>query len=333
MFEGLPNTLYRNLGDGTFEDVSEASGIAEHIGKGMSASVADYDRDGFADIFVTNDKAPNFLFHNRGDGVFEEVGLFAGAALQNHGKPASGMGTDFRDYDDDGLPDIVFAALFGESFPLFHNAGDGMFDDASYSSRLGRLTIGLSGWSVGLYDFDNDGRKDLFTTNSHVNDTVEFFEAARYKLPNSVFLNQGDGTFRDVSQAAGLSAGPPRAHRGSGFADFNGDGRIDVVVASLGERAELWENTGEGKNRWLILRLHGRKSNRDGIGARIRIGRWSNHMTTSVGYASSSRFGVHFGVGDLQVVERIEIRWPSGIEQTLTGVETNRRIEVTEPER
>ncbi len=333
LFAGLPNALYRNRGDGTFEDVSEVSGISAHVGKGMSAAVADYDLDGFDDIFVTNDKAPNFLFHNLGDGAFEEVGLFAGPALRDHGKPASGMGADFRDYDDDGLPDIVFTALFGESFPLFRNAGDGLFDDASYRSRLAPLTIGLSGWSVGLYDFDNDGRKDLFTANAHVNDTVESFEATRYKLPNSVFLNQGDGVFEDGSATAALSAGPPRAHRGSGFADFNGDGWIDVVVTSLGEPVELWENVSGGDNRWLILRLRGRESNRDAIGARIRIGPQRNHMTTSVGYASSSRTGVHFGLGDLEVVERIDIRWPSGVEQTLTGVETNRRIDVTEPRR
>jgi hypothetical protein len=332
-FDGLANQLYRNRGDGTFEDVSEASGIARHIGKGMSAAAADYDLDGFMDIFVTNDKMPNFLFHNRGDGTFEEVALMAGGALQDSGLEVSSMGADFRDYDNDGRPDIVFAALAGERFPLFRNAGGGTFRDATYSSRLGPLTHHRSGWSIGLFDLDNDGWKDLFTTNAHVNDTVSFFEAAEYKLPNSAFRNAGDGTFRDVSETSGLARGPRLAHRGSGFADLNGDGRIDVVVASLGGPAELWENVTEGGNAWLSIRLLGTKSNRDGIGACIRIGGQHNHMTSAVGYASSSHAGVHFGLGKMTRVPRIEIRWPSGAVQLLEDVAANQVLAVREPER
>lgn len=332
-FDGLPNVLYYNRGDGTFEDVSKQSGIGAHIGKGMSVAIADYDLDGFVDIFVTNDKIPNFLFHNKGDGTFEEVALLAGGALQDSGMAVSSMGADFRDYNNDGYPDIVFAALSGETFPLFLNERGAMFRDAGQSSRMAPLTHRRSGWSIGLFDLNNDRWKDIFTTNAHVNDTVEFFEATKYKLTNSVFANTGNGTFRDVSAGSGLDRGEPRAHRGCGLADFNQDGKLDVVVASLGGPAELWENVTPGTNTRLILRLRGTKSNRDGIGARIRIGDQYNHMTTSVGYVSSSHFGVHFGTGSAKSIERVTITWPSGREQVLENVPTGQVLEVSEPEK
>ena len=330
-FDGLANTLYHNRGDGTFEDVSEKSGIASQIGKGMSVAFADYDGDGLTDVFVTNDKLPNFLFHNLGNGKFAEVALESGAALPDSGRNISGMGVDFRDYDNDGLPDIVLTALAGETFPLFRNHGGGEFRDWTYHSRIGPLTNQCSGWGIGLYDFNNDGWKDLFTANAHVNDTVETFEAAKYMLANSIFANAGDGTFRDVSNDAGANFAQARAHRGTAFADFNNDGKIDVIVSALGEPAELWQNASPDDNAWLILKLRGTRSNRDGIGARVRIGNLYNQMTSSVGYASSSHFGVHFGLGRAKQVDRIEIRWPSGIEQVLSGVATNQVLQVTEP--
>jgi hypothetical protein len=330
LFEGSANTLYRNRGDGTFEDVSQATGIAAHIGKGMGAAVADYDLDGFPDIFVTNDKLASFLFHNLAGFKFEEVALLAGGALRDNGMAVSGMGVDFRDYDNDSLPDIFFTALSNETFPLFQNQGNGSFREAGVSSRMGPLTRKLSGWSAGLFDFNNDGWKDIFTANAHVSDVIEFFEAAVYKQSNSVFLNQGDGSFRDVSAEAGLAGTAPAAHRGGAFADFNNDGRIDVVVASLGGPAELWENTSEGQNTWLTLKLVGTRSNRDGIGARVRIGTQYNQMTSAVGYASSSHDGVHFGTGKARTVDEIEIIWPSGRKQALRNVSTNRILDVRE---
>ncbi len=332
-FEGLPNTLYRNRGDGTFEDVTARAGIAQHIGRGMSVAFADYDGDGFMDAFVTNDNLPNFLFHNRGDGTFEEVGLLAGVALLDNGLPVASMGADFRDYDNDGLPDINVTALAGETFPLFRNQGKGLFQDATYSSRLGPLSRPWSGWSNGFFDFNNDGWKDLFTANSHVNDRIELFEATEYKQANSVFVNLGNGTFRDVSAEVGEGFRTAKAHRGSGFADFDNDGKMDVVVAALGEPAELWHNVSPDSNHWLVLKLIGTRSNRDGIGARIRLGNQSNHMTTAVGYASSSHQGVHFGTGKAEKIEKIEIRWPSGAVQVLTDVAPNQSLEVREPER
>jgi len=331
-FEGLPNTLYHNRGNGTFEDVSEKAGILKHVSRGMSVAFADYDQDGYMDAFVTNDKLPNFLFHNRGNGTFQETALSAGAALLEHGKPVSSMGVDFRDYDNDGLPDISVTALAGETFPLFHNDGKGFFTDVTFASGLSLASSPRSGWSNGLFDFNNDGWKDLFSANSHVNDRIELFEATEYKQPNSIFANAGDGTFRDVSREVGEGFEMARAHRGSAFADFNNDGRMDVVVTALGEPLELWENASSKENHWLLIKLIGTRSNRDGIGTRIRIGSQSNSMTTSVGYASSSHHGVHFGLGKADSVDKIEIFWPSGKVQVLRGVAANQVLQVREPE-
>lgn len=328
-FEGLPNTLYRNRRDGTFEDVSKEAGILEHIGRGMSVAFADYDNDGFTDMFVTNDNLPNFLFRNRRNGTFEEVALEAGVALTNNGAPIASMGADFRDFDNDGLCDINLTALTGETFPLFRNLGKGSFLDATHISQLAQLSAARSGWSNGLFDFNNDGWKDLFTANSDVNDLIDLFQSTHYKQPNSLFANLGDGTFRDVSSDAGFTLA--RAHRGSAFADFDNDGKVDVVVSALGESAELWQNISPDPNHWLVLKLTGTRSNRDGIGAKIWVGHQFNHVTTAVGYASSSPSTVHFGTGKLEKIDRIEIRWPSGTVQVLQNVATNQTIEVREP--
>jgi hypothetical protein len=199
---------------------------------------------------------------------------------------------------------------------------------------MGALSRGYSGWGIGIFDFDNDGLKDIFSANAHVNDKVEAFEATEYRQHNSIFHNLSQGRFEDVSSGAGpdfLQA--VRAHRGCAFADFNNDGRVDVVTTALGDAAELWENVTPNSNTWLRLKLIGSRSNREGIGTVVRIGGQTNHMTTSVGYASSSDFGVHFGTGQEKEVETIEIRWPAGTRQTLRHVKTNQILEVREPPR
>lgn len=327
-FEGLASTLYRNRGDGTFQDVSEQAGIAAFAGRGMSVAFADYDHDGHPDVFVTNDNMPNFLFHNRGNGTFEEIGLLAGVALRGDGKPVASMGTDFRDYDNDGWPDISVVALAHETFPLFRNTGKGGFVDATYSSHIAGLSQSHSGWGTGFADFNNDGWKDLFTSNSHVNDRVELFEPAVYKEPNTVFVNLGNGSFADVS--AGLNE--VKAHRGSSYADLDGDGKIDAVVSSLEAPVELWRNVSPETNNWIELKLTGMRSNRDGIGARIQIGNQYNDMTSAVSYASSSLVPVHFGLGQKSTVDRIDIIWPSGKHQTLRNVQADRVVDVREAE-
>lgn len=330
----IANRLYRNAGRGRFEDASRRAGIADHPGRGMSVAFADADGNGRIDALVTNDNLPNFLFLNRQGGVFEEGGMFSGTALLQHGDPVASMGVDFRDYDNDGLPDVAVTALIAETFPLFRNTGDGFFEDATVPSGMAANSNRRSGWGNGLFDFNNDGSKDLFTANSHVNDIIhEFEDATPYREPNSVFVNRGDGTFQDQSGTAGEGfSGSARAHRGCAFADFNRDGRVDVVVASLGEPAELWENASPGQRAWLNIRLVGASSNRDGIGAVVRIGGQSNSMTTAVGYASSSHDGVHFGLGGSTREVEVEVRWPSGIVQVLEQVSTDRVVAVREPE-
>jgi enediyne biosynthesis protein E4 len=237
------------------------------------------------------------------------------------------MGAEFKDYDNDGLPDLIVTALAGETFPVFRNAGKGAFADATYQSRLGAAAVKHSGWGLGLFDFNNDGWKDLFTADSHVNDRVELFEPAVYREKDTVFANVG-GTFRDVSDQSGLTL--VKAHRGAAFADFDGDGRVDAVVSALGEPAELWQNVSPGAQHWIDLKLVGTKSNRDGIGARVRIGTQYAEMTTTVGYASSSDVPLHFGLGPAAMVPRIEIRWPDGAVQTLTNVKADRILTIRE---
>ena len=322
LFEGLPNTLYRNRGDGTFEDVSARTGIGKHIGRGMSAAIADYDGDGFVDVFVTNDKLPNFLFRNNKGKSFEETALLSGVALPADGKAISAMGADFRDYDNDGWPDIHVTALNNETFPLFRNTGKGEFTDATHTSRMGQLSAKYSGWSNAIADFDNDGWKDIFTANSHVNDRIDAFEPSVYKQPNSIFVNKS-------GQFTAQTFGAPRAYRGGAVADLDADGRLDIVTTALGETASVWRNESATAAHWLIVRLKGTKSNRDGIGARVRVAGQTNHMTTAVGYASSSLGGVHFGLGDQTRID-IEVLWPTGATQTMKAVEADRVVEITE---
>jgi hypothetical protein len=332
VFQGLPNRLYRNRGDRTFEDVSARAGLQAHAGKGMSAASADFDQDGDPDIFVTNDAVPNFLFRNNGDGTFTETALLAGVSVPDTGRPTSSMGVDAQDYDNDGWEDIQFTALTGETFPLFRNDSAtrrGTFVEVTQPSGLAALTVKSSGWCSIAGDFDNDGWKDLFTANSHVNDRIGDFEALEFRQPNSLFLNDGHGRFRDATAGAGLAT-TLAAHRGCALADFNADGRLDVVVVSLGSAAELWQNDSSGPSRWLIVRLAGTKSNRDGIGARVVVGNQVRTMTTAMGYASSSHAGLHFGLGDAPGPVRVEVQWPSGIKQAIEQVEVNRVLDVRE---
>jgi hypothetical protein len=339
VFLGVPNRLYRNRGDRTFEDVSERAGLQAHVGKGMSASFADFDHDGRLDIFVTNDAVPDFLFHNNGDGTFTETALLAGVSVPDTGRPTSSMGVDAQDYDNDGWEDIHFTALTGETFPLFRNesarspTSRGTFVEVTQPSGLAASTVKSSGWCAIVADVDNDGWKDIFTANSHVNDRIGDFEALEFRQANSLFLNDGRGKFRDATAEAGL-AGTLAAHRGCGIADFNADGRLDIVVVSLGSQAELWRNDSTPAPKWLIVRLAGTKSNRDGIGARVivtdPVGNQVRTMTTAMGYASSSHAGVHFGLGDHAGPVTIEVLWPSGIRQVVEGVKANQILDVTE---
>jgi hypothetical protein len=332
-YKGQPNQLFLNQGDGTFKDVSKEWGIRDHVGKGMGVGMADYDLDGRPDLFVTNDGSYNSLFHNKGN-KFEEVAFETGVALVEDGSFVSGMGLDFRDFNNDGYPDIAFVALNNQTFPLFQNTGKGDFREVTTQSGIREPSRQMSGFGAALYDFDNDGWKDLFVSRGHVESiSMPSQPVDQY---NTVFRNLGaSGKWVALTEEAGLSAAPAARHRGCAFGDLDGDGRIDVVVTALGRDAEIWMNRSENSNHWLEIALRGIKSNRDGIGARIKLvtksGAQYNHMTTSVGYASSSDGPVHFGLGSDSRAELIEIRWPSGIVQTLQDVSADRILKVTEP--
>lgn len=334
-YKGLPNQLFLNLGNGTFRDVSEQWGIRSHIGKGMGAATADYDLDGKPDIFVTNDGDYNFLFHNLGT-KFEEVALQQGVALPADGNFISGMGLDFRDVDNDGFPDIAFAALNNQTFPLFHNEAGKSFREITDESGIREASLKHSGFGLGAYDFDNDGWKDIFATGGHVLSLMTL--GADVDQYNLLFRNLGaNGKWRSLNEDSGLQSVPPSRHRGCAFGDFDGDGRVDVVETAIGKNAELWMNRSEGSGNWLDVALEGTRSNRDGIGARIKLTSKSrtqyNHMTTSVCYASSSDGPVHFGLGLDSKADTIEIFWPSGVAQTVKEVPANQLIRVKEPAR
>lgn len=319
LYQPLHNTLYRNNGDGTFTDVSHQMGIDGFLGKGMAVTFADMDGDGFLDAFVTNDTMPNFLFHNIGGKKFEEIAVSAGVAYSPDGDALSGMGADFRDVNNDGLPDIWHTAVEHETFPLYINQGGGTFVDANVASGLGALTNRMTGWSNGIYDFDNDGWKDLFVARANVMDNIQqAIPAQAYPEPNSVFRNLGNNKFADVSSDAGPAFQAAGAHRGAAFGDIFNTGRIDIVVSSLNEPLKLFRNIGAAGRHWIVLNLVGARSNRMGLGAQIRIttpdgrSQW-NEATTAVGYACSSDPRVHFGLGANTLIKEIQITWPSRI--------------------
>jgi hypothetical protein len=337
-YEPLHSTLYRNDGGGRFTAVSEETGVSRSFGRGMSVSFADFDGDGYVDAFVANDASPNFLFHNVGGKRFDEIGVQAGIAYNDDGNALSGMGSDFRDVNNDGRPDIWHTAVERETFPLYLNIGNTFFS-GTVASGIGRYTTKMSGWGNGIIDFDNDGRKDLFVARSNVLDNVaESNDGRTYPEPNSVFRNLGNGKFEDVSSFAGDAFQEAAAHRGVAFGDLDNDGRIDAVVTVLGGAAKILHNVSNNQNHWLLLRLMGSRSNRSGLGAWVRLvdatghTQW-NHATASVGYASSSDSRVHFGLGDGTTVRELEIRWPSGTRQLLHDVAVDRILTVKEPAR
>jgi enediyne biosynthesis protein E4 len=336
-YKPLPNTLYRNNGDGTFTDVSMETGIAEHLGKGMGVAIADFDGDGYPDIFVANDQSPNFLFHNLGGKKFEEIAQTAMVALSADGKALSSMGVDFRDVNNDGRDGIWYTALEKETFPLLLYSGGLEFDDATARSGVGWATMKMSGWGNGIYDFDNDGWKDLFVARGHVLDNSQEIMSWPYPQPNSILRNLGNGKFEDVSSAVGPDFQIPAVHRGAAFGDLFNSGRIDVVVTALNGQLEVFRNVAQNNNHWIELELRGTKSNRMGIGARVKITgedglKQYNHVTTSVGYESSSDVRVHFGLGAASAkVREIEILWPSGTKQELHDVPGDRVVKIEEP--
>jgi hypothetical protein len=333
-FKGTPNILYRNNGDGTFTDVSKESHIVQYLGKGMGLAFADYDNDGFTDVFVSNDTFPNFLLHNNGDGSFKDVALEAGVAYTANGSLVAGMGADFRDLNNDGMPDIFHTAMYGNTFPLYRNGG-GQFNEVTDTSGVTAFSRRMTGWSTGAFDFDNDGWKDLFVAGGAILDNEQEVLHRPTLQPNGLLRNNGNFTFSDVSAMAGVAFLEPRSHRGAAFGDLNNDGEIDIVVSAIQDHPQILMNRTANGNHWILLKLVGTKDNRDGLGTKVKIttsdGVQYNEATAAVGYNSSSDKRVHFGLAKATVIERIELSWPTGMKQVLTNVKADQVLTVVEP--
>ena len=327
-FPRTTNILYHNRGDGTFEDVSQRSGIAAKKGHGLGVAFADYDGDGFTDIYVANDGMQQYLFHNNGNGTFTEVGMEAGAALNADGGPLSGMGVVFQDYDNDGLPDVIVTTLPRQTYAVFHNDGHGSFSDRGLQTGITMLSGVTAGWGVGLEDFDNDGQKDLFVAQGHVLDNVEKIDPSLHYLePPLLAMNRGGGRFEPADPGTHAVV----AARGTAFGDLNNDGSIDVVTTVLGGPPQVFMNRG-GSNHWLTISLRGTRSNRDGLGARVQVNGQTRFATTSGSYESANDKRLHFGLGPAKSA-KVEVLWPSGTHQVLNDVAADQFLEIREPER
>ena len=325
-FPATTNLLFRNRGDGTFENVSVKSGISAKKGRALGVAFADYDDDGFTDVFVANDGMQQYLFHNNGDGTFTECALESGAALSADGKPLSGMGTVFQDYDNDGKPDILVTELPREIYGAYHNDGNGLFTNRSLETGLGELTAGSSGWGVGLEDLTNHGWKDLLVAQSHVLDNVEAIDHSLHYMELPLLAINHNGHFERAESGISL----PVAGRGLAFGDLNNDGWLDAVLTVLGGHPIVLMNRG-GKQNWLSITLRGTRSNRDGLGARVRVNGQTRFATTAGSYLSANDKRLHFGLADAESAT-VEVWWPSGTHHEMKHVPANQFLEVREPE-
>ncbi len=333
-FQPISMLVYHNDGNGHFTEVSHKLGL-DKPAKALGVAIADYDRDGRIDLFVANDSIPEYLFHQKPDGTFEEAGLESEVAVDADGQTYAGMGVDFADYDNDGWPDIFVTDLANQRYASYHNNRDGTFDYASNENGIGAITLLHSGWSAKFIDYDNDGWKDLLIAQGHDLDTIEKTSPDLHYREPILLLRNTSKKFVDVSSISGKVFKDAWAGRGMAIGDIDNDGRIDAVVTTNSGPVHILRNETATANHWITLHLTGHKSNRDGIGAVVKLttrqgSQWDT-VTTSGGYLSASDPRVHFGMGDSPVADSIEIRWPSGIVQTLTNIKGDRQIQIDEP--
>ena len=334
-YNGQLPTLYHNNGDGTFTDVSEKSGLGLKPGNGLGVVTFDYDDDGWQDVFIANDSMANFLFHNNRDGTFREVGYVAGVAVSADGLPEAGMGTDAADTTGDGQMDLVVTHLDSQLARLYRNMGDGTFDDATLQSQLGYATFHMSGFGARFMDYDNDGARDIFMANGHVLDNIARYNSTvHYAEPKLMFRNLGKGIFENVSDRLGADFLLPRVSRGAAVGDFDNDGDLDVLVNNNGQAPQLLRNDGGNANHWLQISLVGTKSNRDGVGARVKLTAGDlvlyDQRKGGMSYQSAQDPRLHFGLADRQIVDSLHVLWPSGAATTLRNLRADQVITVKE---
>ena len=334
-FRGQPPTLYHNNGDGTFTDVSKSSGLGLKGNNGLGVVTFDYDNDGWQDIFIANDHMPNFLFHNNRDGTFREVGYAAGVAVSADGLFEAGMGTDAADATGGGRMDLTVTHLDMQLARFYQNLGDQTFDDATLRSKIGYATYHMSGFGTRFMDYDNDGARDLFIANGHVLDNIQRYHAdTRYAEPKLMFRNNGHGVFENVSDRLGADFQLPRVSRGAAVADFDNDGDLDILVNNNGQAPQLLRNDGGNSNHWLEILLIGTRSNRDGVGARVKLSAGSlvlyDQRKGGMSYQSAQDPRLHFGLGPHSNVDAIEIVWPNGSVTKLANLKSDQIIAVKE---
>lgn len=332
-FKPATALVYHNDGNGRFTEIAQKSGLGVP-GKGLGIAIADYDCDGHIDLFVANDSMPEFLYHNKGDGTFEERGLMSQVAVDEDGRTYAGMGVEFQDFNNDGLPDIFVDNLANQMYAVYQNAGDGSFNYTTKTSGMGRISLLHSGWGVRLIDYDNDGWKDLLIAQGHDMDTIELTNPQlHYREPMLLVRNSGHG-FVDVSGTSGGIFREAWVGRGLATGDIDNDGRVDAVVSTNDGPAYVLRNETKTGNHWLTLKLVGHKSNRDGIGAVVKVvtpnGAQYVTVTTASSYLSSSDKRVYFGLGSNAAVQTLEIRWPSGIRQVMKDVRSDQILQVDE---
>ena len=336
-YEGVAGVLYRNEGNGTFADVTREAGMYDESGRQLGVVFSDYDLDGDVDLYIANDTTPNWLYRNDGGGVFAEIGLISGVALSPDARPEAGMGTDWGDYDRDGLMDIIVCNFQWESCRLLQNQGNGFFEDKTFVSGLGEPTYSTLTFGTDFFDYDNDGYLDLFIANGHVDPNIEIIDKAgpTYAQHDQLFRNNRDGSYTEVSDQAGLNRVRPMVGRGSASADYDNDGDLDIFVSNNNRKLMLLRNDGGNNNNWLSVKTVGRSSNRDGIGAHIMVTAGDlvqvEEVRAGSSYLSQNDLRVHFGLGHRTMVETLRVRWPSGIVQTLERIDANQFLIVEEP--